>query len=301
DNFLKDWWAYIMEPALANYPNISCFDPNMPTSGTGDVNSELPWQDMGILVEDNTQITINVTAGTWTHWQGTRPYNNGNGEGGSCGFSTCTEPMPFFSKGALIGRVGDQIFGIGNGKTIDITSTGSLYLRINDANNGLFDNDGILTVSVQGPANTPTPTATHTNTPTPTHTNTPSPTSTSTTAATITNTPTATLANTPTPTNTPTATHTNTPDPTITQTPTSTPTAAATATGTAVPTNSPTPSETPVGTLSPIVTITIPPNLPAGTPSLTPTGTSTPSPTSPVNPPPVLDKFAYLPVILADK
>jgi hypothetical protein len=72
----------------------------------------------------------------------------------------CVEPLPTFPSGALIGVViphviaytpgvsPNGIFGIGSRATVTAPISGDLWLRINDADGGLSDNDGILTVRV---------------------------------------------------------------------------------------------------------------------------------------------------------
>ncbi len=62
--------------------------------------------------------------------------------------SACVEPLPDFPQGGLIGRVGDRVFPIGEATTITAPIAGPIQLRINDANEGLYDNDGTLTVHV---------------------------------------------------------------------------------------------------------------------------------------------------------
>ncbi len=110
------------------------------------------WQDTQINVQAGTTLTIETIGGEWTHWKGTQPYNPGEGGTYTCASvsraSQCVEPLPDDPQGALIGKVDGQIFRIGNANTITIQQTGILYLRINDGDEGLFDNDGNLTVRI---------------------------------------------------------------------------------------------------------------------------------------------------------
>lgn len=280
DSILADWWGYFANPAWANDPDATCpevtpvptatatpYNPNAPTSGSTQVDAKLVWQDTGILIKKNSDVFIEVTTGTWTHWQGVRPYNNGDGEGASCGSATCAEPMPFYSKGGLIGRVGDQIFAIGSSESINLPVSGILYLRINDPDNGLFDNDGVLTVAVQGPE--PTDTPTFIPIPTDTSTFTPIPSDTPTLTPIPSHTPTFTLI----PTDTPTLTPAPSDTPTLTPEPTDTP--KSTSAPTTEPTIEPKPSDTPIFTLVP--TQPTETNTPSSTAVNTPSPSETPN------------------------
>ncbi|NUM46034.1 MAG: hypothetical protein HUU38_15110 [Anaerolineales bacterium] len=112
------------------------------------VDAEQTWQATSITVTTEQTIRFEVVSGLWTHWIGTVPYNNGVGGDYICGNPGCVEPLPTAPTGALIGKIGNYIFHIGSGTTITLQESGLLYLRINDEDNGLYDNDGILTVSV---------------------------------------------------------------------------------------------------------------------------------------------------------
>ena len=119
-------------------------------ANTTQVDATLPWQATGISFSANDSIEIEVTSGLWTHWLGTEPYNNGSGESYICTDflpgNECAEPLPNAPKGALIGQIGSHIFLIGSGNSIVAQQSGELHLRINDGDDGLFDNDGTLTV-----------------------------------------------------------------------------------------------------------------------------------------------------------
>ncbi len=53
-----------------------------------------------------------------------------------------------FTTGALIGQIGDMTFEIGTGTVIFSEGNGTLRVRINDADNGLHDNEGSLQVNI---------------------------------------------------------------------------------------------------------------------------------------------------------
>ncbi len=127
-------------------------DSKKVSTATTQVNAALPWQATGIIITATEEVEIAVTSGQWTHWLGQRPYNNGIGEDYICAnimpADQCTEPLPEARKGSLIGQVGTHIFAIGSSTTLNSPQSGELYLRINDEDAGLFDNDGVLTVTV---------------------------------------------------------------------------------------------------------------------------------------------------------
>ena len=57
-------------------------------------------------------------------------------------------PVPTLPVGALIGRVGNGvIFGIGSNTSVQLPSTGRLFLGINEGN--LDDNSGAFDVTVE--------------------------------------------------------------------------------------------------------------------------------------------------------
>lgn len=118
-----------------------------------DVYANRGWQDTGIFVTYGDRVTIQYISGEWTHWLGRIPYSDASGKYGyvcadSIPASECVEPIPDFPTGALIGRVGNQLLRIGNLLTFTSEGDGYLLLRINDADTGLYDNAGIITVQI---------------------------------------------------------------------------------------------------------------------------------------------------------
>ena len=137
-----------------------------------DVYANRGWQDVNVFVTYGDRVTIQYVSGEWTHWSGQIPYSDASGKYGyvcadSMPASECVEPMPDFPTGALIGKIENQLFPIGNSLTFTSESKGYLLLRINDADMGLHDNVGVITVqitvhhslanSVIVPARTPVP------------------------------------------------------------------------------------------------------------------------------------------------
>lgn len=110
------------------------------------------WQDTGVTVRQGSKLIITVINGQWTSTVGKVSYNPGLGWSYTCAnampASQCVEPLPESPQGALIGRIGSRIFGIGQGITVMSGDTGPLSLRINDGDGDLYDNDGRLIVQI---------------------------------------------------------------------------------------------------------------------------------------------------------
>jgi hypothetical protein len=127
-------------------------DNSEPSEYQYQVYANQGWQDTGIRIEKGNEITMAVLSGRWTQEKGRAPFNSGEGGGYICAnaisYSECVEPMPDIPQGALIGKVGNQEFGIGNGNSVTALQTGVLQLRINDGDEGLYDNDGALLLQV---------------------------------------------------------------------------------------------------------------------------------------------------------
>jgi len=108
--------------------------------------ADLGWQNTGILLESGEMINIQFRAGEIR--DGDTILRGLAGTGYICGGSTCCEPMPHVQRGALIGRVQNHLFLIGDQNTIQVQETGELQLRVNDCDSGLFDNTGSFQVKI---------------------------------------------------------------------------------------------------------------------------------------------------------
>jgi hypothetical protein len=118
-----------------------------------EVHANQGWQDTGIFIFRGDEVQIHYVSGEWTHWIGQVPYSDASGKYGyicaaSMQPSECVEPVPDFPTGALIGKVGNQMLKIGNTFSFTSEEEGYLLLRINDADVGLYDNAGTITVQV---------------------------------------------------------------------------------------------------------------------------------------------------------
>lgn len=144
---------------VINVETSSCTTVNTSSSPTSQetteasISAQQGWQSAQMQVDRGTELAIEVISGEWTYWKDDMPYTQGEGDQGYiCAdimpYNQCAEPLPDFAKGGLIGKIGNQIFGIGNNATVSIKDSGTLYLRINDGDDGLYDNDGTITVKI---------------------------------------------------------------------------------------------------------------------------------------------------------
>jgi hypothetical protein len=111
-----------------------------------DIAANRGWQNTSILLEADETIHIQFMSGEIR--DGDSVIRGPAGAGWVCGDSTCCEPMPTVERDALIGRVGDRFFSIGDTNRITLATGGELQLRINDCDVGLFDNSGSFTVKI---------------------------------------------------------------------------------------------------------------------------------------------------------
>lgn len=154
--------------SLAPTTTQACSQGSCTSGFTMTVDAKKGWQTHTINWPEGSWHTYEVISGQWTHWKGGRALNPGSGENYICAnvhpASECGEPMPTFNLGALLARVSGSPglwgppSGIGQKRTLQLTGPGGsvdpsrhatqLGLRINDADSGLYDNDGVLTVRV---------------------------------------------------------------------------------------------------------------------------------------------------------
>jgi hypothetical protein len=144
--------------SIAGYALFAAVRPTpVPTVSAGDFVVRVDarkagWQSAGIAVEAGVPVRVAVIGGTWTHFRGEAPSNAGAGGGYICAEAMpaagCIEPVPGFPQGGLVGRIGGRTFAVGEGTSLVAPAGGQVELRINDADEGLYDNDGALTVRV---------------------------------------------------------------------------------------------------------------------------------------------------------
>ena len=111
-----------------------------------DISASAGWQSTGVLVRPGETIRFQYISGEIRDADGIirGPY----GAGYTCGDSTCCEPIPDAPRSALIGRVGGHLFLIGDRYAIEAREEGELQLRVNDCDEGLFDNSGSLQMKI---------------------------------------------------------------------------------------------------------------------------------------------------------
>jgi hypothetical protein len=113
------------------------------------VEANQGWQSTGVSVVQGQQFRIQYISGQWTYWRGTIDMLDANGDSYICSATSCCEPMPHNRKGALIGKVGNEVFFVGNGSTFTANYSGQLSLRINDCDDiDLADNVGAVSVKI---------------------------------------------------------------------------------------------------------------------------------------------------------
>src|SRR5215216_5556125 len=108
-------------------------------NGTGpiyEISAGRSWQGTGIRLRSGETIQIQFISGEIQ--DGEAVIRGSTGAGWACDDKDCCEPMPFEQRDALIGRVGDNFFLIGDQNEIPSPADGELQLRINDCDAGLF-------------------------------------------------------------------------------------------------------------------------------------------------------------------
>ena len=123
-------------------------EPPAPLLGpvTQTISASRGWQNTGIALHSGETIKVQFMSGEIR--DGEAVIRGPAGVGYICGDGSCCEPMPNVQRGALIGRVGDDLFLIGDKSTIEVQESGELQLRINDCDEGLVDNSGSLEIKI---------------------------------------------------------------------------------------------------------------------------------------------------------
>jgi hypothetical protein len=103
------------------------------------------WQDTGVVVAESSPFSLRVISGQ-IH-DGDTQLADGGGSDYVCGRPDCCEPMPNVRRSAVIGRAGGEMFDVSDGGFFEKLPGGKLYLRVNDCDDGLYDNGGTLTIA----------------------------------------------------------------------------------------------------------------------------------------------------------
>ena len=115
-----------------------------PASGSGVVVSgRQAWTDTGIRVRRGEVLTFNTTGEVQLS---TDANDLSSSAGSKSGRYAPNAPLPRNFAGALIARIGNQVFPIGNQTTVTMPAAGVLFLGIND--DGFDDNQGEFRVEI---------------------------------------------------------------------------------------------------------------------------------------------------------
>jgi hypothetical protein len=111
---------------------------------------ELPanqgWSSTGVHFQARQAFQIAYLSGQIR--DGATAIADASGTGYVCGHAGCCEPLPEVPRDALIGRIGRDNFYVGNGGAFTAAKSGLLYLRINDCDEGLYENQGSLRIII---------------------------------------------------------------------------------------------------------------------------------------------------------
>lgn len=111
-----------------------------------DLPANQGWSSSGVYIQAGQTIQIAYLSGQMR--DGTTAIADAAGNAYVCGQAGCCEPLPEVPRDALIGRIGKDIFYIGNGGTFIATGSVLLHLRVNDCDRGLYDNQGSLRIII---------------------------------------------------------------------------------------------------------------------------------------------------------
>jgi hypothetical protein len=121
------------------------------TKTTVNVDARQKWQDTGVKVDPGERVTIVYKSGTWTANPATGYVN---ADGNRTYIAKAGYTLQGAREGALIGKVAEQAFLVGNSGAVPSGLTGKLYLCINDDlsmryGDGFSDNRGTITVEIE--------------------------------------------------------------------------------------------------------------------------------------------------------
>ncbi|HUV91101.1 MAG TPA: LecA/PA-IL family lectin [Anaerolineae bacterium] len=110
-----------------------------------DVQASQMWQDTGVQVQQGDRVTIVQVGGTWTH-AGPGVWYDANGYAGLGPDPHKGTLLPLANTGALIGKIGENLFLVGRWSVLTAPADGTLHLAMND--DKYDDNDGLITVQI---------------------------------------------------------------------------------------------------------------------------------------------------------
>ena len=111
------------------------------------ISADRGWQDTGITLPAGRSFVLKDVAGRIKDQH--TEIDGGNGSDYVCGSHGCCEPLPNERRSALVARVGTETFLVGDGTKHTTRGAGALQLRLNDCDEGLSDNSGVLTLAFE--------------------------------------------------------------------------------------------------------------------------------------------------------
>lgn len=127
--------------------NVNISDNGTPTAQSVsqttsiDIFANQGWQDTGVSISERDVVIIDYIQGKWTPRKGVQDPISARGYDGN---------IDDFIKGsrlaALIGKLGDDLFVVGEEKEFVAQRGGRLFLRINDS--VLDDNEGFVNIKI---------------------------------------------------------------------------------------------------------------------------------------------------------
>jgi PKD repeat protein len=135
-------------PAAAQAPST----PNLPPSPQAamDIYAAQGWQQTPLSLQQGEQYAVWYESGDWTVDYRSLPYVDASGYSPQVDsqISSGCKVVSSETYATLLGRVGSgAIFAVGSGGTFTANTAGPLYLRINDQDACLGDNDGFVNVT----------------------------------------------------------------------------------------------------------------------------------------------------------
>ena len=139
------------QPIPQNTPSPSHSPTSTPYSiATFDVSAVKGWQNTGVQVNAGDRLEITYVSGIWTGKTGNNIFSGP--EGGHTSQDYFCNPMSHKETGfnALIGKIWyGKPFMVGQHFAGTVHISGTLYLRMNDCDEWLADNEGSVIVTIQ--------------------------------------------------------------------------------------------------------------------------------------------------------
>ncbi len=125
--------------------------PKLFSISTVEVFANVKWQKTGVYCSEGEKIVVSYRSGRWNVSPAVR-----NVDGNGCSYHKAKEgyTMPGKPEGCLIGRIGNEIFYLGNNGVTPENLAGELELCVNDDLDGRYgegfkDNSGSIIVELE--------------------------------------------------------------------------------------------------------------------------------------------------------